>query len=141
MDAATSHRQDRKFTIRGMCGRPPDGSPLMHTAAVDWRVKTFESEVDVAFAFLLDQGFATTADALPDLSRRPATVAVRFISADTTVETALSLGFAGEDGIHTTVLTTDGSATFGPSVAHKGHQMRRALQAQAAEVQDFLIRR
>ncbi len=101
-------------------------------------MKTFESEAHVAFAFLIDQGFTTFAEASPDVSRRPATLAVRFMSADATVEIALSLGFAGEDAIRTTVLTTSGSSTYGPAAAHKGHQMRRALQAQAANVQDFL---
>ena len=105
---------------------------------MDWRVKTFEAQANVAFAFLLDQGFIAAAESSPDMDRRPATVAVRFISAHTTVVTALSLGFAGEDGIHTTVLTTEGSSEFGPSVAHKGHEMQKALQAQAAQVQDLL---
>lgn len=103
-------------------------------------MKTFEAEAEVAFAFLLDQGFVSAARASPDLSHRPSTVVVKFISADAAVETALSLGFAGEDGIDTTVLTTDGSATFGPSVARKGQEMRKALQAQAAEVRDYLNR-
>jgi len=94
---------------------------------MDWRVKTFETQANVAFAFLLDQGFMATAESSPGVDRRPATVAVRFISADTTVEAALSLGFAGEDGIHTTVLTTAGTSEFGPSVAHKGHEMQKVL--------------
>lgn len=105
---------------------------------MDWRLKTFESQATVAFAYLLDQGFIATAESSPDVNRRPATVAVRFISADATVETTLSLGFAGEDGVHTTVLMTDGSSEFGSSVAHKGHEIQKALGAQAAQVQNFL---
>ena len=105
---------------------------------MDWRVKTFESQATEAFAFLLDQGFIAAAESPSDVDRRPATVAVRFIGPDTSVETALSLGFAGEDGIHTTVLTTEGSSEFGPSVAHKGHEMQKALQAQAAQVRTLL---
>jgi predicted deacylase len=111
---------------------------LGETAFMDWRVKTFESQANAAFAFLLDQGFIASAQSAPDVHRRPAIVAVRFISADATVETALSLGFAGEDGIYTTVLTTEGSSEFGPSVAHKGHEMRKALHAQADQVRHFL---
>lgn len=123
-----------------MCG-PSAGRPaLLHTADMDWRVKTFESEAETAFSFLLDNGFDLAAEAPADVRRYPRTLAVRFISADSTVRTALTLGFAGEDEVHTTVLTTDGSATFGPRVAHKGHEMRKALRAQAAEVQDFLDR-
>lgn len=105
---------------------------------MDWRVKTFESQANVAFGYLLDQGFSATTESSPELDRRRATVAVRFISADTTVETTLSLGFAAEDGIHTTVLTTEGSSECGPSVAHKGHEMQKALGAQAAQVKNFL---
>jgi hypothetical protein len=104
---------------------------------MNWRVKTFESEAKAAFGFLVDKGFVAV-ESSPDVDRRPATIAVRFMSADTTVEAALSLGFAGEDGIHTTVLTTEGSSEFGPSVAHKGHEMQKALRTQAAQVQDLL---
>ena len=108
---------------------------------MDWRVKTFESQATEAFAFLLDQGFIPAAESPSDVNRSPATVAVRFISPDTSVETALSLGFAGEDGIHTTVLTTEGLSEFGPSVAHKGHEMQKALRMQAAQVRTLLDRR
>jgi hypothetical protein len=105
---------------------------------MEWRVKTFESQATEAFAFLLDQGFIAAAEFPSDVDRRPATVAMRFISPDVRVETALSIGFAGEDGIHTTVLTTEGSSEFGPSVAHKGHEMQKALQTQAAQVRTLL---
>jgi hypothetical protein len=105
---------------------------------MDWRVRTFESHATEAFAFLLDQGFVAAAESPSDGDRRLATVAVRFIRPDTSVETALSLGFAGEDGIHTTVLTTDGSSEFGPSVAHQGQEMQKALQTQAAQVRTLL---
>jgi hypothetical protein len=105
---------------------------------MDWRVKTFESQATEAFAFLLDQGFIAAAESPSGVDRLPATVAVRFISPDTSVETALSLSFAGEDGIHTTVLTNEGSSEFGPSVAHKGHEMLKALQTQAAQVRTLL---
>jgi len=105
---------------------------------MDWRVKTFEPQATKAFAFLLDKGFIAAAESSPDVERRPATIAVRFVGAGTTVETVLTLGFAGEDGVHTTVLTTEGPSEFGPSVAHKAHEMEKALRAQAAQVQDFL---
>jgi hypothetical protein len=105
---------------------------------MDWRVKNFESKATTAFTFLLDQGFAAAAESSGDMRRRPTTLRVRFMSADMTVETALSLALAGEDTIHTKVLTTDGSREFGPSVAHKGHEMQKALQTQATEVRDFL---
>jgi hypothetical protein len=105
---------------------------------VDWRVKTFESEARMAFAFLLDQGFTATVQSPADVRRRPTSLTLRFISAHVTVEPVLSLAFAGEDAIYTTVLTPEGSSTLGPSVAHKGHEMRTALLAQAAEVRAIL---
>ena len=105
---------------------------------MDWRVKTFKSQATEAFAFLLDQGFTAAAEPQSDLGRRPATIVVRFIGLDASIETALSLGFAGEDGIHTTVLTTEGSSEFGPTVTHKGHELQKALRAQAAQVRTVL---
>ena len=107
---------------------------------MDWRVKTFEAQAAEAFAFLLDHGFDAAVDYPSDVDRRPATVAVRFVSPGMSVETALSLGFAGEDGIRTTVLTSEGSSEFGPAVAHKGHDMRKALRTQAAQVRTLLDR-
>src|SRR5687768_10253629 len=101
-------------------------------------MKTFVSHANVAFAFLLDDGFVATADSSPDPDRRPVTVAARFTSADTTVETVLSLVFTAQDGIHTTVLTTKGSSGFGPSVARKGHDMQNALELHAVQVHRFL---
>jgi len=101
-------------------------------------MKSFESEARAAFAFLTDLGYTVAADPTPDSGRRPANVVVRFRGHEVTVETVLSLGFAGEDGIHTTVLTTSGSTDFGPTVAHKGHEMSKALRDQARQVADSL---
>jgi hypothetical protein len=65
---------------------------------------------------------------------------MQFIGTQATVETELSLGLAGEDAIYTTLLTTQGSSKLGPSVAHKGHEMRKALLGHAAQVRDILER-
>jgi hypothetical protein len=108
---------------------------------VDWRVKTFESEAVAAFDFLLSQGFIRNTEPSSAATRRPTHIVVKFVGPDVEVETALSLGFAGEDGIYTTVRTTDGSSELGPSVAHKGHEMRKALRAHAGQVRDLLERR
>ena len=124
-----------------MCGRWPGEPKLGQTHLVDWRVKTFESEASAAFAFLLKQGFTASTDPSTDAERRPTSIAVKFVGADSTVETALSLGLAGEDGVYTALLTTDGSFELGPSVAHKGHEMRKALLTHAAQVRDLLDRR
>ena len=104
-------------------------------------MNSFESEAGAAFAFLLDQGFTANTEPSPDPTRRPTAVVVKFTSADSSVVTALSLGFAGEDAIHTTVLTTDGTVDLGPSVAHKGCEMRKALLAHAAQVGKLLVGR
>jgi hypothetical protein len=107
---------------------------------VDWRVKTFESEARLAFGFLIDQGFTVSASAPTAVTRRPTSLTVRFLSSGATVETELALGLAGEDGIYTCVITTQGSFEVGPSIAHKGHEMRAALLAHAAQVRDILQR-
>ena len=107
------------------------------TALVDWRVKNFELEAGAAFAFLLDQGFTASTETPTDAARRPSSVVVKFVHADATVETTLSLGFAGEDSIYTILFTVDGSSELGPSVAHKGHEIRKALAAHATQVRDL----
>lgn len=105
---------------------------------MDWRIISFEADARAAFAFLTDQGFTVSADPVGDAGRRPVSTLVRFQSPDVAVETTLSLGFAGEDGIHTTLFTTGGSTDFGPAVAHKGHEMTKALQQHADEVRAVL---
>lgn len=95
-------------------------------------------EARAAFSFLTDQGFTAAVEPVADAGWRPAGAVVRFQSSDVAVETTLSLGFAGEDGICTTLFTTGGSTDFGPVVAHKGHEMTKALQQHAAEVRAVL---
>jgi hypothetical protein len=105
---------------------------------MDWRVKSFESEARAAFAFLIEQGFTVGTEPMPDTSRRPASVTVRFHGPETAVDTSLVLGFAGEDSIHTTLRTVTGSSEFGPAAAHKGHELKKALSAHAESVRDAL---
>ena len=114
------------------------GTKCSQTAHVDWRIKSFETEARAAFAFLSDQGFTVAAAPVADPGRRPVSAVVRFQSPGVAVETTLSLGFAGEDGVHTSVLTTGGSRDFGPTGAHKGHEMVKALQQPAEEVRAAL---
>ena len=92
---------------------------------MDWRVKSFESEARSAFAHLVQRGFTVGSEQAADLRRRPAKVTVRFQGAEVTVETSLVFGFAGEDGVHTTLLTTTGSSDLGPTVAHSRHESAR----------------
>lgn len=111
---------------------------MRKTCFVDWRVKSFEPEARAAFTFLSDQGFTVAVQPAADVQRGPATIAVQFQSQEATVETSLVLGFAGEDCVHTSLLTTSGSSEFGPTVAHKGHEMRKALEAHAEAVRAAL---
>jgi hypothetical protein len=84
------------------------------------RVKTFQQDARSAFGSLLDRGFQVSTEPPNGMTRRPATLALRFVDAETQVENTLVLGFAGEDAVHTILMTTQGSSLFGPSVAHKG---------------------
>jgi hypothetical protein len=104
-------------------------------------VKSFEAEARAAFAFLTDQGFTVGAELPTDVGRRPSRLMVRFQGAGATVETSLVLGFAGEDGVQTTVFTTTGISELGATVAHKSHEMRKALHAHADEVRVVLASR
>jgi len=108
------------------------------TAVVDWRGKSFESEARAAFAALTDQGFTVDSEPAADWRRRPAKITVRFQGGQETVETSLVLGFAGEDGVQTVLHTTTGSSDFGPTVAHSGHQMKKALAEHAEAVRTTL---
>ena len=101
-------------------------------------MRTFESEARAAFAALMDHGFTVDSEPAADLSRRPAKITVRFQGREETVETSLVLGFAGEDGVETSLRTTTGSSDFGPTVAHSGHQMKKALAEHAEAVRTAL---
>lgn len=88
--------------------------------------------------FLSDQEFTVAAEPVADVELRPCSVTVKFQGPEATVETSLILGFAGEDGVHTSLLTTTGSSEFGPTVAHKGREMRKALEEHAKAVRAAL---
>lgn len=109
-----------------------------HTGWVDWRIKSFEAQARSAFAFLTADGFALEMEPGGDHSRRPTALTLRARSVDATVETSLVLGFAGEDGIHTILQTVSGRSEFGPTVAHKGHEMEKALRTHAEGVRAAL---
>ena len=123
-----------------MSGWPTPGTSCGQTAPVDWRVKTFESEARAAFAFLTEQGFTVGVELPDDLHRRRASIVERVQAPLTTVETSLALGFASEDSVQTTLREVTGSTEFGPAVAHKGHEMKKALLAQAEGVREALSR-
>ena len=105
---------------------------------MDWRRKNFEAEARSAFGFLVDQGFQVGTEPLPDLQRRPVSITVNFHGADARVDTSLVLGFAGEDAVHTTLTTVVDSRVFGPTTAHRGHEVKKALHAHAQSVRAAL---
>lgn len=111
---------------------------LRHTRAVDWRVKTFESEARAAFDYLVEDGFTVDVEPSGDPARRPTRVELRFLSSAACVETRLVLGLAGEDEVVTDLVTTSGSNEIGTAPAHKGHEMRKALHSHAEEVRRLL---
>lgn len=103
-------------------------------------MRGFETAARAALAFLTEQGFTVPTEGPVDARRRPTRVTVRFHALGTTVETSLALGFAGEDSIQTSLLAVTGSKEFGPAVAHKGHEMKKALLVQAEGVRAALSR-
>ena len=101
-------------------------------------MKSFEPEARAAFSFLSGQGYTVASEPAGDAGRRPRSVTLRFRSPKATVETSLILGFAGDDGVQTRLLTITGSTELGPTVVHKGHEMRKALEEHAKAVQAAL---
>ena len=105
---------------------------------MDVRLKSFRAEALVAFDFLVDGGFLPNAATEPAAGTRPMSVSVTFQGPRARVETSLVLGHMGEEYVVTTIETTDSRQGIEPAVAHKGHEMKKALSVQAAEVQRLL---
>jgi hypothetical protein len=120
------------------CSNTSDPDAITQNGCVDWRVATFEPQARTAFGFLVEQGFAVDAEAVGDPGRRPESLVVRFSAPGVTIETSLALGFAGEEGICTTVRSASGSQSFGPTVAHQGRELTKALHSHAEGVRQAL---
>jgi hypothetical protein len=106
---------------------------------VDFREKTFAAETARRFGFLVEAGFVALSVELPETTDRlPRSTRVRFHGPDARVEVCLGLAFAGEGVVATRVETVKGRFNFGPATAHKGHEMRKALDGQARQVADLL---
>jgi hypothetical protein len=106
---------------------------------VDFREKTFAAETGHRFGFLVEAGFVALPVELPETTDRlPRSTKVRFHGPDARVEVCLALAFAGEDVVATRVETVKGRFDLGPTTAHKGHEMRKALDGQARQVADLL---
>lgn len=74
----------------------------------------------------------------PELHRRPVSITLRLQGPEVLVEISLVLGFAGEDYVHTSLNTAVGARDFGPTVAHKGKEMTKALKEHADSVREAL---
>jgi hypothetical protein len=110
-----------------------------HHVGVDFREKTFAVEVGHRFGFLVEAGFVALPVELPETTDRlPRSTSVRLHGPEARVEVCLALAFAGEDVVATRVETVKGRFDFGPTTAHKGHEMRKALDVQARRVADLL---
>ena len=110
-------------------------------SVVDFREKTFAAEVADRFRFLVDEaGFTALRVDAPAHDRRPRSLRVAYVSTGARVEVSLDLAFGGEESVSTLLETGTGRWDFGPSVAHKGHAMRKALTAQAQQVAEVLHR-
>jgi hypothetical protein len=57
---------------------------------------------------------------------------------DALVETALTLGYMGEETVRTVLQTVDGREEIGYGTAHTAFQMRKALDAQAGALADAI---
>jgi hypothetical protein len=101
----------------------------------------FQAAVADQFGFLIDAGFQASPLDAPTHNRRPQTLRIAFDSFRTRVEVSVTLAFAGKEMISTRLETTDGSWEFGPATARKGQEMRKALSAQARQVEAVIAGR
>ncbi|WP_421735201.1 hypothetical protein [Cellulomonas sp.] len=99
---------------------------------MDAREEAFEAEVRDRFEHLVDAGFLPLPITRPAAGgRRPRELSVCYQSENARVDVALVLGFMGEEFVVTRLTTTASRYEFGPATAHKGHEMRKALDAQS----------
>ena len=125
--AAPRQRQS-SARLRLITPRRRDGT----IGRVDIRIKTFPAEAQDHFGYLLTAGFSTPLVERIDSGRTQITVT--YLGPGQRVETWLLLSYGGEEEVGTSLETTSRRREFGPQTAHSGHQMRKALQDQAAAV-------
>lgn len=105
-------------------------------------MKTFGQEAAQRFAFLVHElGF--TGPTHQDSTNTGHSVSVRYAKGTTTVTVELVLWYMGEEYVSTevTVQTTDATpmrTSIGTNTAHKGHEMRKALDRQSDALRGFL---
>jgi hypothetical protein len=109
---------------------------------VDYRLKTFAAEATGRCTFLISEyGFAG-----PEINRTEQgvpEVSVRYTRGDVVVETSLVLYYMGEEYVTTWLADHDAAGaqqrrTVGTDTAHKGHQMRKALDRQVGALRELL---
>jgi hypothetical protein len=113
-----------------------------NTGVVDVRLKTFAAEAADRCAFLVSEhGF--TGPEIKRTERGIPEVSVRYTRDDAVVETSLVLHYMGEEYV-TTRLEHDDDAgrrhrrSVGTDTAHKGDQVRKALDGQAKALHALL---
>jgi hypothetical protein len=109
---------------------------------VGFLLKTFAAEAAKRCAFLVSEyGFTG-----PEVERSedgPPIVSVRYTRDDAVVETRLVLYYMGEDYVITWLELDDDAGTrhrheVGTNTAHKGHEMRKALDRQSKALHELL---
>jgi hypothetical protein len=112
-----------------MCAFPGLAVRNRDTALVDARLKSFEAETRNRFDFLVAAGFDPPRFVQSDRGIRSITATYR--RSDALVETALTLGYMGEETVRTVLQTVDGREELGCGTAHTAFQMKKALETQA----------
>lgn len=109
---------------------------------MDIRVKTFGAEASRRLAFLVDElGF--TGPVIQNDDGPFSAVAVSYSKDGVTVSSRLLLAYMGEESVITEIVTERPGAqrtttTVGENTAHKGHEMRRALDKQSEALRTLL---
>jgi hypothetical protein len=103
---------------------------------VDFRFKTFAAEAERRLGFLVsDYGFV--GPEITQTEQGVAEIKARYTRGDNVVETKLVLYYMGEEYVTTRLALSD-TIEVGTDTAHKGHQMRKALDKQASALRGLL---
>lgn len=112
---------------------------------MDFRLKTFAAEAAERCAFLVSEYGFTGPETMREKRGLP-TVTVRYTREDAVVETMLALYYMGAEFVTTSLTQDDDTGVrqhhdVGTDTAHKGHQMRKALDRQIADLRALLAQR
>lgn len=103
-------------------------------------MKTFGAEAARRMAFLVDDlGF--TGPVIADDPGALTRLTVSYAKDSITVRSSLVIGYMGEEYVLTEIIDNDTARTrIGEHTAHKGHEMRRALDRQSEALRAHLNR-